>query len=107
MWYMAADGLWNTEFAELPVNKSMEQPYPKSLWIMQNGKLTTELFDTSITYGAFANTTELSTIRIPESVKKIGVESFAHTQLTSVTIARDCKYYETSFPVGCDINFYD
>lgn len=56
--------------------------------------------------GAFANATNLVEVSIPRSVKKIGRESFKHTQLTSVTIASDCTYYPTSFPQGCTINFY-
>lgn len=60
----------------------------------------------TIDTGAFANATNLRYVRIPESVKKIGKTAFRNTALISVTIARDCEYYPTSFPDGCIINFY-
>lgn len=105
-WYMTTDGLYNSNFIDAP-EKSVVSPFPKALWRIEDGKIQHKLFDRGFVYGAFANATQLSTVRIPPSVKKIGLEAFAHTQLTSVTIARDCEYYETSFPKGCEINFYD
>lgn len=59
-----------------------------------------------ISLGAFANATQLINVVIPKSCKRIGHEAFRNTQLTSVTIARDCEYYPTSFPDGCVVNFY-
>lgn len=56
--------------------------------------------------GAFTNCTDLTSVTIPASVKYIDYYSFWNTGLTSVTIASDCKYYPTSFPSGCTINFY-
>ncbi len=57
-------------------------------------------------FGAFAESNNLADIHIPPSVKKIGRQAFKNTQLTSVTIAKDCEYYDTSFPEGCVINYY-
>lgn len=89
-------------------DEAMTYPYPLSYWrINEFYNPYHLLFDKDLAYGAFANAVNLSSIRIPPSVKKIGWDAFAHTQLTSVTIARDCEYYETSFPKGCEINFYD
>lgn len=62
--------------------------------------------DEVIRLGAFCNDTSLSVVSIPRSVKKIGRFAFKNTNLTNVTIARDCEYYPTSFPDGCAINFY-
>jgi hypothetical protein len=56
--------------------------------------------------GAFKDATYLKKIVIPESCKSIGAKAFAGTLLTSVTIASDCTYSETSFPNGCVVNFY-
>lgn len=56
--------------------------------------------------GAFANAYELKKVSIPKSCKKIGRYAFRNTKLTSVTIASDCTYYDTSFPDGCVVNFY-
>lgn len=57
--------------------------------------------------GACCHCTQLTTVTIPESVKKIGRYAFRNTLLTSVTIASDCTYYPTSFPDDCTINFYE
>lgn len=58
--------------------------------------------------GAFSNAKNLTKVKIPRSVKKIGPYAFRNTALTSVTIASDCEYnHLTSFPDGCQINFYE
>lgn len=56
--------------------------------------------------GAFRDS-DISSVVIPKSCKKIHPYAFYNTKLTEVTIARDCEYDETSFPDGCIINFYD
>ena len=57
--------------------------------------------------GAFENASKLVKIVIPESVKKIGNKSFSITSLTTVKIASDCEYSESSFPENCEIKFYE
>lgn len=56
--------------------------------------------------GAFKNASHLEKVYIPETVKKIGAESFAGTALKSVKISADCEYSESSFPDECRIEFY-
>ena len=68
--------------------------------------ITNKYLPDLIDVGAFANATNLTYVRIPPTVKKIGRYSFRNTKLTSVTIASDCEYYDTSFPDGCQIKFY-
>lgn len=70
-----------------------------------DGISNTKFIETDL-LGTFANEKDLQGVSIPRSVKKIGRYSFANTQLKSVTIAKDCEYYDTSFPKGCKINFY-
>lgn len=108
-WIMQDGYPTNTDFIDLPF-AAMSQPYPDALWRIDEG------FNYGIPYnmlmadipafGAFANATNLAVIRIPQSVKSIGAETFRNTNLTSVTIASDCTYYDTSFPEGCVVNFY-
>lgn len=110
LWYYDEDGeLTNSFFMDIQ-ESAMSQPYPHALWritegvnggLPYNGLLTEAPY-----FGAFANATDLTVVRIPQSVKKIGRESFRGTQLQSVTIARDCEYYPTSFPDGCEVHFY-
>lgn len=57
--------------------------------------------------GAFENAQKLRKIVIPESVEKIGTKSFSGTALKSIKIASDCEYSASSFPEGCEIEFYE
>lgn len=50
--------------------------------------------------------TNLTSVTIPPSVKYIDYLSFWDTGLTSVTIADDCVYQDSSFPTGCVVNRY-
>lgn len=56
---------------------------------------------------SFKATSRLANVTIPKTIKNIGAEAFAGTQLTAVTIAKDCKYVKSAFPSGCTINYYD
>lgn len=56
--------------------------------------------------GAFMNCANLSYVEIPRSCKTIGRFAFAGTALRKVKIAADCTYHDTSFPEGCEVEFY-
>lgn len=111
VWRMSVDNeIYNQEFIPIP-DSPMTRPYPDALWridsnINENTPYN-KLMPERVALGAFANATQLINVVIPKSCKRIGHEAFRNTQLTSVTIARDCVYYDTSFPDGCVINFYD
>jgi len=132
-WHIKSDvGLYNDNFYQV-ADEGMRQPYPMSFFRISNGNLTASLIpDIQICEGkplvewyvdevngvisgallepsqggAFANAINLSEVVIPKTCKKIGKYSFRNTKLTSVTIARDCEYYPTSFPDGCVVSFY-
>ncbi len=115
------DSLWRIEsqkfggipFTNLfiaPPQSVMSKPYPDSLWRIDaninNGLPYTNLMPVELPNGAFKDVAELAETYIPESVKKIGSYSFSGTALTSVKIAPDCEYSETSFPPDCVVEFY-
>lgn len=109
-WIVGTDGFpTNDLFPNMPT-EVMTKPYPKALWRIEQGENNGfpyhELYPEVDTLGAFSNAVRLRKISIPPSVKKIGRYAFTNTQLTEVTIARDCEYYNTSFPRDCTINFY-
>lgn len=85
---------------------NFDSPYPYSIITQKQGEYPKYSHLNLLSMGAFANAYKLTYVRIPETVKKIGEYAFRNTALTSVTIARDCEYYPTSFPGGCKINFY-
>ena len=109
-WYMD-DYPTNTDFSELPA-AAMVEPFPHGYWrtdpLVNNGYPFHELLSGLVRKGpgAFRNAAHLTRVRIPETVKTIGAEAFRNTALRSVTIAPDCTYSETSFPEGCEVNFY-
>ena len=82
-------------------------PYPIIIMIQKNNEYPFFEQLKLESLGAFKDAINLQSVIIPKSVKKIGPYSFANTKLTSITIARDCEYYPTSFPSGCQINFYE
>lgn len=58
-------------------------------------------------FGAFSNST-VSRVNIPSSVKNIDNWAFYNCpNLERVKIARDCLYYENSFPPGCVIEYHN
>ncbi len=58
-------------------------------------------------FGAFSNCPTLIKVKIPKSVKWIDDWTFYNTGLTGVRIARDCKYFEHTFPPDCIVEYYD
>ena len=56
---------------------------------------------------AFSNCEKLSSVKIPESVTSIRNGAFSGCALTSVTVSRNCKVYESAFDEGVTINYYD
>lgn len=92
----------------IPESIGWQQPYPIGKWYLTDKlRLYANGIPEPFPYGAFMYDTELEYISIPESVKSIGKYAFTYTALTKVRIARDCTYYPTSFPDGCEIWYYD
>lgn len=83
---------------------------PKMRWRItpgvNNGLPFHELLPMEKPSGAFMNAADLEYVHIPRSCKKIGEWAFTNTKLRRVKISADCEYYPTSFPGGCEIEFY-
>lgn len=90
--------------------KPISYPLPKAYWriskYVNKGRLYHEMFKIVNTAGAFQDVSTLEKVSIPQSVKKIGEFAFAGTSLKKVRIASDCKYFPTSFPEDCVVEFY-
>ena len=56
-------------------------------------------------FGAFANVPTLNKATIPQTVKFIADYTFYNTSLEKVKIARDCMYFEHTFPPDCVITY--
>lgn len=56
--------------------------------------------------GAFMNAHDLATVYIPRTCESIGEWAFTNTALKKARIPEDCEYYDTSFPSGCEVEFY-
>lgn len=84
---------------------NMTSPYPASMWYIGDSH-TPELgaMPEYLYFGAFANATRLTRVTIPDSVKSVGDNSCSNTTLSSITLANDCTYYETSFPPNCTVS---
>lgn len=111
-WIMVGDQLTNTDFPTQP-GKPFVGDSPYTMWrIDPNANDGMPYLGMMIglpviaSGGAFKDATNLVKIRVPQSCATIGRYGFGGTQLTKVTIASDCTYYNTSFPNGCVVNFY-
>lgn len=78
-------------------------PYPATMWYLDDrDKLQNSLLPDILPVGAFALTTELQEIRLPESLEEIGPEAFYGSAIKRVIIPNNtCTYYSTSFPPDC------
>lgn len=83
----------------------MTLPYPAMWWYVDDEKLISGGIH-PINVGAMHNCSLITKVKIPQSVKQIGEHTFENTALSKVTIASDCTYFPTSFPEGCEVNFY-
>lgn len=107
-WYLNDDDILTA--AGIPDRLPWTKPYPYTMWyiddteILLNSALPEPLFFTD---GAFKDSVNLKYIKVPPTVTNIGPYSFANTGLTLVQLPTGCIYSETTFPPGCEIQFYD
>lgn len=109
-WFLTPGGLPdNDAFIPFP-DDPLAGEIPKTRWritpAVNNGLPYHELLPLEKPSGAFMNAVNLEYVYIPRSCKKIGEWAFTNTKLRRVRISEDCEYYPTSFPKGCEIEFY-
>ena len=103
-WYITDNDTIDADI--IPTFMPWVEPYPMGVWYIDNNdKLEMTNYSTIVKRGAFTNCETLTHVDIPDSVTKIGRYAFTNTGLTEVTISRNCTYYPTSFPNGCQINY--
>ena len=107
VWYVRDGRLVRDTLPEPLTGKYISEPYPPFMWYVDEDRLKRSNLPERVNLGAFADCTNLRRVIIPPSVKYIGEYAFANTALTSVTIARDCEFFPTSFPPRCIINYYN
>lgn len=102
MWRLDSDNDLVTSLLPEP-SPIFTPPYPATMWYLdENNKLINGLLPDILPLGAFALTTELQEIRLPESLEEIGREAFYGSAIRRVTIPNNqCTYYATSFPPDC------
>lgn len=105
-WHVTDNKLTHDDLPEPLTGNYIQPPYPPFWWYANDGNLTHDGLPAPAHTGAFYGCSQLATAHIPKSVKRIGEYAFAGTALTKVKIASDCTYYPTSFPDGCEIEFY-
>ena len=111
-WIIQDGELTNTEFIALPARPFVgDSPY--TMWRIDpdinNGMPYSPLMigvPVIAHTGAFMDCENLSYAEIPRSCKSVGRYAFAGTALQKVKIASDCTYRDTSFPEGCEVEFY-
>lgn len=91
--------------------KLFEFDCPDMLWrtdsFTNNGMIYSPLIPGMVLSGAFKDVVTLEQITIPRSCQRIGPVAFAGTSLRKVMISAECEYSETSFPEGCEVEFYE
>ncbi len=110
-WFLTPGGLPDNDgFIPFP-DDPLAGEIPKMRWRItpgvNNGLPYHELLPLEKPSGAFMNAVNLEYVHIPRSCKKIGEWAFTNTKLRRVRISEDCEYYPTSFPKGCEIEFYN
>lgn len=97
---------------DMPANipELFTSDYPDILWRVDGttnkGMIYSPLIVDRLPMGAFYSATKFKNVTIPKSCLNIGPDTFAETQLKSVTISSNCNYSENSFPPDCVVHFY-
>jgi len=89
---------------------AIEGEGPKALWRIDldvSDHPYTELPPDIPAFGAFANANNLTYVKIPVTVQKLGDQVFTNTRLREVKISPDCTFSDTTFPPGCRVNYYE
>lgn len=112
-WYSIADANEDYPFPTNAYGYNFDfsvPPTPPFYWSLSpynnNGYPTTGKNLRPPVLGGFADSPNLHTVDTTRNLKEIGETAFKNTSLSSIKIARDCQYSETSFPEGCLVTFY-
>lgn len=109
-YYTSADDedYLRSEIVDCPIPTLMTESMPLSEWRVKKGTVTHELLPTYklLLDGAFKNAQNLSVVRIPDTVLKIGEYAFVGTQVERVVLNKNCVYSKKAFPTGTKFFYY-
>ena len=89
------------------ISPCFDHPFPYVFWYPTNTPdVTHDAYWTHSPMGAFLRCTNLSYVRIPPEVKRIGPDVFKNTNLTLIKVPEGCLYQKDAFPEGCEIQEY-
>ena len=99
----------NLEVGDISHKNIQEKPYPNLLSSVEPdvNEGYPAFRKVAPSFGAFSNVPTLIKVKIPKSCKWIDDWVFYNPGLTGVRIARDCKYFEHTFPPDCVVEYYD
>lgn len=105
-WLMGFNSPYN-RFAPDILEYTMNPPYPKALWRIEQGENNGLPFHELLPYvpplGAGCHALNLRSIIIPNTTNSIGKNSFTFSRIRSVKLPTNCTYYSTSFPENCNV----
>jgi hypothetical protein len=111
-WIIQGGQLTNTEFPAIP-DKPFHGDSPYTFWRIDeninNGMPFSPLMiglPAIAQTGAFMDAAELRKVTVPQSCTALGRLAFAGTKLKTVKINADSTYSDTTFPEGCEVQFY-
>lgn len=108
MWYITP----NEDDIRTAITKDyhicFDHPFHYFLWYPTDDPqdVTHDYFFPYIAMGAFKNCQNMTYIKIPPTVTRIGEAAFVGTNLTIACVPEGCLYDRSAFPEGCEIYEY-
>lgn len=90
----------------VPIIKVLSEPLPYAIPTHHKGEYPQLFQNELVKMGTCLGCSNLKSVSIPASVRKITDYAFYGTKLKKVRIPNGCTYFEHSFPEACEIETY-